>query len=179
MVKRETRDKSKLTRGRSGDKIIFESLNIMKPKNLGIGLVIIAGVLVWQGILIIRTESKSPVSSSETVAETQQSVGDVSVEVNYLAGKSDENKIVFEISLNTHSVDLEEIDFQKTVILQKDGQSFPPFKVEIFGSGHHRSAELSFSKAGVPLKIVFLGTPEVGRKEFEFEKLPATSSYSP
>ena len=155
-----------------GGKIIFEYLNIMKYKNLGLGLAAIAGILIWQIISIAKTEPKSLIPPPETVAGgAQQPAGDVSVEVNYMAGKSDENKIVFEIILNTHSVDLDGIDFQKTVVMQKDGQTFFPLAVEISGSGHHRSAELSFPGVGVPLKIVFLGTREVDRKEFEFKKL--------
>lgn len=144
----------------------------MKYKSLGAGLVIIAGVLIWQIISIAKTKPKLLIPPPEAVTGgPQQPDGDISVEINYLAGKSNKNKTVFEISLNTHSVDLDGIDFSKTVVMQKDGQTFLPLAVEISGSGHHRSAELSFSRAGVPLKIVFLGTPEVGRQEFEFGEL--------
>lgn len=132
----------------------------MKYKNLGLGLAIIAGALIWKGISIM------PVA-----IDTQKPTGEVSVEINYLAGKSDGNQIVFEIVLNTHSIDLDDIDFQKTVIMGKNGQTFSPLAVETSGSNHHRSAVLSFSRVGVPLKIVFLGTPEVGRQEFEFGEL--------
>lgn len=162
-----------------GYKIIFEILNIMKYKNFGIGLAVITGILIWQAFFIIKSEPEQSVSSPEIVVDTQQSAGDVSVEINYLSGKSDESKIVFEISLNTHSVDLDDIDFQKAVVMEKDGQTFIPLDVEISGSGHHRSAELSFPGVGVPLKIVFLGSKEIEKKEFEFIELPATSSYSP
>ena len=84
-----------------GDKIIFETLNIMKYKSIGIVLAVIAGILIWQIISIAKTEPKSLIPPPETVAGgAQQPAGDVSVEVNYMAGKSDENKIVFEIILN-------------------------------------------------------------------------------
>lgn len=158
-----------------GDKIIFETLNIMKYKNFGIGLAVITGILIWQIISIARIKSKSLIPPLETVTEgKQQSADDVSIEINYLSGKSGENKLVFEISLNTHSVDLDDIDFQKSVVMEKDGQTFIPLDVEISGSGHHRSAVLSFPGVGVPLKIVFLGTAEIEKKEFEFKELPAT-----
>ena len=164
------------------DKIIFETLNIMKYKSIVIVLAVIAGILIWPVILIIREKPKPLTPISEVVAdEIQQSTESVSAEVSYLSGKSNENKIVFEISLNTHSVDLDGIDFQKSVVMQKGNQTFSPLTVEISGSGlpaeasakagHHRSAMLSFLRVGVPLKIVFLGTKEAGRKEFEFEKL--------
>lgn len=133
---------------------------------------VIAGVLIWQIASIAKANLRPTALPSEMVAGGQrQPTGDVSVEVNYMAGKSDENKIVFEIILNTHSVDLDGIDFSKAVVMQKDGRAFISLAVEISGSGHHRSAELSFPGVGVPLKIVFLGSKEIERREFGFEKL--------
>lgn len=144
----------------------------MKYRFFGVGLAVVAGILIWQIISIARIKPKSLIPPLETVTgDKQQPADEVSVEINYLSGKSDESQIVFEISLNTHSVDLDDIDFQKSVVLQKGGQTFAPSKVENSGSGHHRSAELSFSGVGVPLKIVFLGTKEIERREFDFEKL--------
>lgn len=136
----------------------------MKYKFFGIGLAVIAGVLIWQGSLMLFPK--------RAIVSEQRGEDEVSVEVNYLPGKSYRDKIVFNVSLDTHSVDLDGIDFKKSVILQKDGQTFIPMDVEISGSGHHRSAELSFSGVGVPLKIIFTGTQEVKRQEFGFEKLP-------
>ena len=144
----------------------------MKYKSIGIVLAVIAGILIWQIISIAKTEPKSLIPSPETaLGGPQQPAGDTSVEINYLAGKSDESKLAFEISLNTHSVDLNGIDFQKSVVMQKDGRTIFPLKVETSGSDHHRSAELLFPVTGVPLKIVFLGTAEVARQEFEFKRL--------
>lgn len=144
----------------------------MKYKSIGIVLAVIAGILIWQITSIAKTEPKSLIPPLETATgEKQQPADDVSVEINYLSGKSDESQIVFEISLNTHSVDLDDIDFQKSVVLQRGGQTFAPSKVENSGSGHHRSAVLSFPGVGVPLNIVFLGSKEIERREFGFEKL--------
>lgn len=146
----------------------------MNYRNLAVvtGLTITAGVLVWQLTAINQPPPRSLNSKlEEAVADARQPTGEVSIEVNYLAGKSDENEIVFEVSLNTHSVDLDDIDFQKTVILEKDGRTLSPQVVEISGSSHHRTAVVKFVRAEVPFKIVFLGTPEVGRQEFEFREL--------
>ena len=88
-------------------------------------LAVIAGILIWPVILIIREKPKPLTPISEVVAdEIQQSTESVSAEVSYLSGKSNENKIVFEISLNTHSVDLDGIDFQKSVVMQKATKRF-------------------------------------------------------
>ena len=161
-----------MTKRRAGGKIIFENLNIMKYKNLGIGLAVIAGILVWQIISIAGTKSNFPDSASGNDGiETQLPVGQVSVEANYLPGKSEGDKIAFEVALNTHSVNLNDIDFQKTVVMQVGGKTFASLTAKVSGADHHRSAELIFSMAGVPLKIIFLGTEAVERKEFEFEKL--------
>jgi len=162
-----------LTKKRTGGKIIFEDLNIMRYKIIGMGLVIIAGIFIWQGILIL--------SPKQVTVSDQKQAGEVSVEANYSAGKSDEDKIVFEVSLNTHSVDLDGIDFQKTVLMQKDGQTSTPLAVEISGSGlpaeasakagHHRWASVKFNRVSPPLKIIFLGTPEIAQQEFMFDEL--------
>ncbi|MBI5356627.1 hypothetical protein HZB78_03365 [Candidatus Collierbacteria bacterium] len=147
----------------------------MKYRNfsLGLGLVTaVIGILVWQRISSARTTSKSLIPPPEAVTGgTQQPAGQVSVEVNYLAGKSDENKIVFEVSLNTHSVDLDDIDFQKSVILEASGRKFSPVAVKTEGANHHRSAEVKFNRVSAPLKIIFLETPEVARQEFMFDEL--------
>jgi methyl coenzyme M reductase beta subunit len=144
----------------------------MKYKNLGIGLAVIAGILFWQIISIAKTKPGFPEAVSESKnVETQIPAEDVSVGVNYLAGKSTEVKIVFEVALNTHSVNLNDVDFQKTMVMLADGKTYEPFAVTTSGADHHRSAELSFSKVGVPLKIVFLGTEVVEKKEFEFKEL--------
>ena len=140
----------------------------MKYKSIGIVLAVIAGILIWPVILIIREKPKPLTPISEVVAdEIQQSTESVSAEVSYLSGKSNENKIVFEISLNTHSVDLDGIDFQKSVVMQKGNQTFSPLTVEISGSGlpaeasakagHHRSAELSFPRSWSTIKDSVFG----------------------
>ena len=144
----------------------------MRYKNLGIGFAAIAGILFWQIISISKTKPGFPEAAPENnIADTQIPAGEVSVEINYLAGKSDASEIVFEVSLNTHSVDLNDIDFKKTVVMLSGGETFYPLETETFGADHHRSAELIFSMAGVPLKIIFLGTEAVERKEFEFKEL--------
>ena len=144
----------------------------MKYKNIGVGLTVIAGILFWQIISISKTKPGFPDAISENKnVETQIPAEQVSVEVNYLAEKSGESKIVFEVSLNTHSVDLNDIDFQKTMVMLAGGKTYEPLAVTTSGADHHRSAELSFSKVGVPLKIVFLGTQEVMEQGFEFKEL--------
>lgn len=102
----------------------------------------------------------------------------VTVSAEYLPARSSADFIIFRVSLNTHSIDLDDINFQKSVVLEKSGQKFSPVEVTANGSGlpaeasakagHHLSAEVKFSRAVPPFKIVFLETPEVNRQEFEF-----------
>ncbi len=95
----------------------------------------------------------------------------VTVSVNFQPSQSDAQTLDFEVVLNTHSVDLDDIDFQKSVILEKSGQQFPPLEVKTEGAGHHRSAVVKFTRVAPPLKIIFSETPQTARQEFEFDEL--------
>lgn len=114
----------------------------------------------------------SPAGRQLTTQNPQPNVSSpVTVSAEYLPTSSSAGFIVFQVSLNTHSVDLDSIDFQKSVVLEKSGQKFSPFEVAVEGSGHHREASVKFNRVTVPFKIVFLETPEVNRQEFEFKEL--------
>jgi len=95
----------------------------------------------------------------------------ITVDIKFLPSQSNAQTFAFEVSLNTHSIDLEDIDFQKSVILEKSGQKFSPVEVKTEGAGHHRSAEVKFNRVSAPLKIIFSETPEVARQEFMFDEL--------
>lgn len=96
---------------------------------------------------------------------------DVAVAVDFQPSQSDSQNLAFEVSLNTHSVDLDDIDFQKSVVLEKSGQKISPLSAETSGSGHHRSAVVKFTRVAPPLKIIFSETPQTARQEFEFDEL--------
>lgn len=132
-------------------------------------------ILIPLAVLALVFFPSSSPSSPDPKLTTKNSQPDaasaVTISVEYLPNLSSAQLIVFQVSLNTHSVDLDGIDFQKSVVLEKSGQKFSPVEVTAEGSGHHREASVKFNRVTVPFKIVFLETPEVNRQEFEFNEL--------
>ena len=81
------------------------------------------------------------------------------------------------VVLDTHSVGLDGIAFDKVVALRSpDGADIAPTAVEqATGSGHHREATLVFpppAQAG-PLKIVVMNVGGVAERSFVWEMEPA------
>lgn len=109
--------------------------------------------------------------SNQNSAKQEKEEANVTVEVEYLAVKSDGKNITFNIALNTHSVNLDSFDFQKDIVLEKDGKSTTPSKISTNGGGHHRSSEIVFPNTSPPFTIVLKNLANINRREFLFEKL--------
>ena len=70
--------------------------------------------------------------------------GAVEIQVKWLADKKD--SLVFDVSMNTHSVDLDRYDLkQLTVLHDSQGNEYRPFSWNSAAGGHHRSGKLSFA----------------------------------
>lgn len=153
-------------------------------------LILIIIVLLTLGIGIFQWNQTNPVSQNSGqdtsgvilnevkgspdgggIQKLEKGEGNVTVLVEYLAEKSNKSNMVFRIALDTHSVDLDSFDFRKDINLEKDGQSFPPQLVSQEGSGHHRSAEITFPITSTPFNIVVKNLSNIPRREFSFEKL--------
>ncbi len=96
--------------------------------------------------------------------------GNVTVVVEYLSDKSTTNNMVFQIALDTHSVNLDTFDFQKEIILEKGGKSFSGKIISQEGSVHHRKAQISFSQTATPFTFVVINLSGIPRREFKFTK---------
>ncbi|MBI5888528.1 MAG: hypothetical protein HZB82_07455 [Deltaproteobacteria bacterium] len=103
----------------------------------------------------------------------------VKVKVTYRnPGKS--NAPVFEVALDTHSVDLDQYSLSEVAVLRDDsGREFKAAQVSAAGSGHHREALLEFKDADVStlksVELVVKGVAGVDERVFRFEtvKRPA------
>lgn len=111
--------------------------------------------------------------TNNSLSKQEKEEANVTAGVEYLAAKSDGKNIVFNIVLNTHSVELDSFDFQKDIVLEKNPEASGsnPVKVTTNGSGHHRSAEVTFEKTSPPFTIVLKNLANINRREFLFEKL--------
>ena len=91
--------------------------------------------------------------------------------VEYIPKKSDKNTRAFEISLDTHSVELDSFDFVKDVILEKDGKAIPPANSIPSGGGHHRKAEVVFERVKSPFTISLINLSGVPKRVFQFTNI--------
>lgn len=128
-------------------------------------LVVIVGVSEWRKNPPATATNVTSSNNSNNRLEKEEA--EVTVIVEYLPDKSTDD-MVFQIVLDTHSVDLDAFDFQKDVALEKDNKSSSPVIIDQSGSGHHRQAEVSFERISPPFTIVVMNVSNIPRREFAF-----------
>jgi len=95
-------------------------------------------------------------SNAASTAESTQTVsgGGVSVAVTYANPRAGEPPR-FQVTLNTHSVDLDGYNFKTLALLRDEaGKTYAPTKVENQGGGHHRQVVMTFPKVSEGTKRV-------------------------
>ncbi len=99
--------------------------------------------------------------------------GSVTLTARYLPGLSSPstNHTVFEIFLNTHSVDLSSVDFARDVYLIKAGQVYTAIDTEVEGSGHHRSARMIFPQVDLPFDLIAKNVGGVAKRVLSWDSL--------
>ena len=115
-------------------------------------------------------------SEAQESLTKQDRQGPVTVAVTLTAAPAVGAPIKVKVVLDTHSVGLDGIAFDKIVALRSpDGADIAPTAVEqATGSGHHREATLVFpppAQAG-PLKIVIKNVGGVAERSFVWEMEP-------
>jgi len=130
------------------------------------GVVVLALALLWGGVSYAQ---------NELTKEDRQ--GRVTVTVTLTAPPVDLTPIRLQVSLDTHSVMLDTIQFEDAVAMRNpDGIDLRPSAVEqVKGSGHHREAVLVFppiaqggrlrivvkNVGGVPERLFIWGCPTI------------------
>jgi hypothetical protein len=111
----------------------------------------------------------SPAAQELTQTDRQ---GPVLVTVTLLAVPTPGRPLEVKVALNTHSVALDAIAFERAVVLRRpDGTEAAPTAVEGKGAGHHREAILTFapvSQAG-SIQIVVRHIDGVAERTFTWE----------
>lgn len=141
---------------------------------LGIVILLIAIISLFELKSSKTTNSQQNLVPSANINQNSNKLekeeGNVTVAVEYFPQKSDKNTVVFNISLDTHSVDLNSFDFSKDIVLEKEGFT-TPIKSTPSGSGHHRQAEVIFKRVNAPFSIVLKSLDSVPRREFQFTNI--------
>lgn len=127
---------------------------------------ILLGLVFSASFGIDVTLAAAPPSATQTVTG-----GNVTVKAIFLNPKS-ANEPRFQVTLETHSVQLDGYDLKTLAILRDDkGESYLPTAVENKGGGHHREIILTFPKvspAAKTLKVVIKNVAGVKERSFSW-----------
>ncbi len=116
-------------------------------------IIVAAGLIVGcsSGFVPQREEGTSPPSPSsgssshEPINGLVQSNtgGAVTIDVEWV--KAGDGSLIFNVSMNTHSVDLDQYDLGKLAVLRDDtGNEYYPVSWDSAPGGHHRKGTLTF-----------------------------------
>lgn len=126
-------------------------------------IIVASGWFVSESIVFSGENTDSSTTNTNDPSEWEEQMGELSksddgqgrvtMTVEYKPDESTDEISTFEIFLNTHSVDLETVDFQKDIVVKKDDRELLPITVETEGEGHHRSATVTFPAVEKPFTI--------------------------
>ena len=116
----------------------------MSKKKLQLLTVSLLAVLL--AVLLLSGCSSAATSTKPSSSVQSSSGGSVTVEAKLLGHEGD--SLVFEIAMNTHSVDLDEYDLKELSVMRDDtGGEYMPIEWQAAAGGHHRSGKLAFTHA--------------------------------
>lgn len=110
-------------------------------------------------------------AEAQDAVTKRDSQGPVTVAVTPLGSVTVGAPLKIKIVLDTHSVGLDGVAFDKAVALRApEGAEVAPQAVETKGSGHHREAVVTFPPPpGGPLRIVVKGVAGVAERLFTWD----------
>lgn len=151
----------------------MEKLTKIPKEYLVLGIIIILIILLS---LFELNKPSSPTTQIPNQTTQQGNVlekeeGKVTVTIQYLPEKSDTKIAVFQISFNTHSVDLDSFDPNTQITLEKDGKILKPQSINPTGSSHHKEFDITFEKVKSPFSIVITNLANIPKREFTFTNL--------
>ncbi|HKY74226.1 MAG TPA: hypothetical protein VJ246_02865 [Patescibacteria group bacterium] len=92
--------------------------------------------------------------------------GNVTLSAEVLS--STPTKTVIRASLNTHSVDISNVEWISAISLKKDGKVIRPISSVDEGAGHHRSSTIDFPKTTLPFSVTGTNIGGVSERILEF-----------
>jgi len=142
----------------------------MKKYILGVAfvlLVFIVSACTTQNNIKQSTGAAAADNTNNNVFEKKTSSGQVTIDLQPHAYSNGE--LDFDISLNTHSVDMSQFDLTKIVELIADGSVYYPVSAPTL-AGHHNSGTLKFEIPSEPssFKVTIKGIPDVDVRTFEW-----------
>lgn len=128
-------------------------------------------LLIAVVIAVTLALSLSPHAAAQSPTK-QDRTGPVTVAVTPLA---DGEALKVKVALDTHSVGLDEIAFDKAVVVRTPGGSEVAARAveSVSGSGHHRSAIVVFPARAGAFEVVVRGVGGVPERVFGWDAPPA------
>ena len=124
----------------------------VKSSVLAISIIMVAVIVAGcsSGFVPQREEGAYPTSSSGSSSHgptnglvQSNTGGSVTIDVEWI--KAEDDSLVFNVAMNTHSVDLDEYDLGKLTVLRDDaGNEYRPVSWDSAPGGHHRMGTLTF-----------------------------------
>lgn len=138
-------------------------------------LFVVALVIYW-GSNVFETGSNAVTEISSdflgygpVITGTTES-GDVAIELK--PARFETGKLMIGVTINTHSVDLDQFDLTQITTLEIDGKKIKPSSAPIL-QGHHNSGEMVFDVGNElnGFSIQIEGIPKVEKRFFEWSDL--------
>ena len=136
-------------------------------------LAILITIFIAIGLLSLTSKTSAPDSDTPIQPSAgyrqEREEADVTVSVEYLPQQANSDETNVEVTLDTHSVNLDNVNFSQDVTVEKDGKVIKPIRINEEGSGHHRKTQLTFPKTPLPFIIIVSNVSGISRREFTFE----------
>lgn len=116
----------------------------------GIGAVLVTIAVLWSSACGGGGSNGPPTDGTEDASRTDEG-GGVTVEVTW---NGELQPVVFDIVMDTHSVELDGYDLARLAVLRTDrGNELTPLAWEAPKGGHHRTGTLSFEGASARTEL--------------------------
>ncbi len=104
---------------------------------------------------------------SADVYATRSSPGEVTIDITPKGIVN--GNVIFEIAVNTHTVDMTEFDLSDITTLTIEGKEYRPISSPAL-SGHHNNGEIIFAITALPktFEITITGIPDVEERVFSW-----------
>ncbi len=127
--------------------------------------------LSWAGALGILMVLAVNAIAADSALSREDRQGGVTVTATLLPSVAADEPLRVKVVLDTHSVGLDDLAFERIVALRTaDGSDVPPVAIEAAkGSGHHREAVVVFEAKRGPVLIVVKNVAGVAERSFSWE----------
>lgn len=126
-----------------------------------IKILIVVLLVAVGGFLLGNNLNKTPINITQT-----ESSAEVEVTAKYLGDSK------FEVALNTHSVDLSDFDFSRSVLLKTKDKELKAISASPVSDSppHHRTFTLIFPKFSLPVTLTIKNLGGIPERKLIFER---------